>query len=96
MVPGTDDRVANPDDLFERARALTKDEAESEKYSIFDIFLTTSGYDILYHSNEIGKFYEEFIDSEKDDGLDPSQLVPLSHGGDEIEKLLVVFCLRLW
>lgn len=71
VLPGTDDRATNPDDIFERARALTKDEAESGKYSIFDIVLPTPGYDILYPSNEIGKFYEEFMASERGGGLNP-------------------------
>ena len=74
VLPGTDDRAANPDDLFERARALTKEEAESEKYSIFDIVLPTPGYDILYPSNEIGKFYEEFMASERGGGLNPHDM----------------------
>ena len=74
VLPGPDDRAANPDDLFERARALTKEEAESEKYSIFDIVLPTPGYDIIYPSNEIGKFYEEFMASERGGGLDPHDM----------------------
>ena len=74
VLPSVDDRAANPDDLFERARALTKEEAESEKYSIFDIVLPTPGYDILYPSNEIGKFYEEFMASERGGGLDPHDM----------------------
>ena len=74
VLPGPDDRAANPDDLFERARALTKDEAESEKYSIFDIVLPTPGYDVIYPSNEIGKFYEEFMASERGGGLDPHDM----------------------
>ena len=74
VLPGIDDRAANPDDLFERARALTKEEAENEKYSIFDIVLPTPGYDILYPSNEIGKFYEEFMASERGGGLNPHDM----------------------
>ena len=74
VLPSTDDRAANPDDLFERARALTKEEAESEKYSVFDVVLPTPGYDILYPSNEIGKFYEEFMASERGGGLDPHDM----------------------
>ena len=74
VLPGTDDRAADPDDMFERARALTKEEAESEKYSIFDIVLPTPGYDVIYPSNEIGKFYEEFMASERGGGLNPHDM----------------------
>ena len=74
VLPGTDDRATNPDDIFERARALTKDEVESEKYSVFDVVLPTPGYDILYPSNEIGKFYEEFMASERGGGLNPHDM----------------------
>ena len=70
VLPATDDRATNPDDIFERARALTKGEAECGKYNIFDVVLPTPGYDILYPSNEIGKFYEEFMASERGGGLD--------------------------
>ena len=74
VLPGIDDRAINPDDIFERARVLTKDEAESGKYDIFDIVLPTPGYDIEYPSNEIGKFYDEFMASERGGGLDPHDM----------------------
>lgn len=74
VLPGTDDRAANPDDLFERARALTKEEAESGRYSVFDIVLPTPGYDIIYPSNEMEKFYEEFMASERGGGLNPHDM----------------------
>ena len=74
VLPGNDDRAADPDDLFERARALTKEEAESGIYSIFDIVLPTPGYDIIYPSNEIGKCYEEFMASERGGGLNPHDM----------------------
>ena len=74
VLPSTDDRATNPDDMFERARALTKEEAESGKYNIFDIVLPTPGYDIIYPLNEIGKFYEEFMASERGGGLDPNDM----------------------
>ena len=74
VLPGTDDRAAKPEDIFERARALTKEEAESGRYSIFDIVLPTPGYDIIYPSNEIGKFYEEFMASERGGGLNPHDM----------------------
>ena len=74
VLPSTDDRAAEPDDIFERARALTKEEAESGRYSIFDIVLPTPGYDIIYPPNEIGKFYEEFMASERGGGLNPHDM----------------------
>ena len=70
VLPGVDDRAIDLDDIFERARALTREEAESGKYDIFDIVLPTPGYDILYPQNEIGKFYKEFMASERGGGLD--------------------------
>ena len=69
--PGADDRAADLDDMFERARALTKTEAESGAYNIFDIVLPTPGFDIVYPPNEIGKFYEEFMASERGGGINP-------------------------
>lgn len=74
VLPATDDRATNPDDIFERARALTKQEADSGMYSIFDVVLPTPGYDILYPSNEIEKFYEEFMASERGGGLNPHDM----------------------
>ena len=74
VLPATDDRATNLDDIFERARALTKEDAESGTYDIFDIVLPTPGYDILYPSNEIGNFYEEFMASERGGGLDPHDM----------------------
>ena len=74
VLPGTDDRANNPDDMFERARALTKEEVGSGSYCIFDIVLPTPGYDIIYPANEIGKFYEEFMASERGGGLNPHDM----------------------
>ena len=74
VLPATDDRATNPDDIFERARALTADEAESGSYSIFDIVLPSPGYDIIYPSNGIEKFYEEFMASERGGGLNPHEM----------------------
>ena len=72
--PSTDDRATNPDDIFERARALTKEEAESGKYNIFDIVLPTPGYDIIYPPNTIGTFYEEFMASDRGGRLNPHDM----------------------
>ena len=65
------DRANNPDDVFERARPLTAQEAASGKFTIFDIVLPTPGYDITYPANPIGKFYRTFMASESGGGLDP-------------------------
>ena len=72
--PSADDRAADPDDMFTRARALSKEEAESGRYTIFDIVLPTPGYDILYPVNEMERFYKEFMGSERGGGLDPHDM----------------------
>ena len=72
--PATDDVAVSHDDLFQRARALTADEAESGKYTIFDVVLPTPGFDIEYPSNDIGEFYKEFMGSDRGGGLDPGDM----------------------
>lgn len=69
--PTEDNQAVDPEDRFIRARALTKDEAESGKYTVFDVVLPTPGYDILYPANELAKFYEDFMGSERGGGLNP-------------------------
>jgi tRNA pseudouridine13 synthase len=71
--PGNDDRAAHEDD-FERARPLSKAEAESGKYSIFDVVLPLPGFDVKYPENEVGEFYKEFMGSERGGGLDPHKM----------------------
>jgi tRNA pseudouridine13 synthase len=68
--PADDDRAAG-EEAFVRARALSKEEAESGKFSILDIVLPLPGFDVEYPANEIGKFYKDFMASEKGGGLDP-------------------------
>ena len=72
--PHTDNRTANTEDFFTRARALTKEEAESGQYTIFDIVLPTPGYDILYPANSLQDFYKEFMASPRGGGLDPHDM----------------------
>lgn len=72
--PTDDDQAVDPEDRFTRARALTKDEAESGTYTIFDVVLPTPGYDVLYPANELAEFYEDFMGSERGGGLDPHDM----------------------
>jgi len=74
VLPAAGDAAVSHDDLFERARALTAEEAASGKYSIFNIILPTPGYDIEYPDNDIGDYYKEFMRSERGGGLDPSNM----------------------
>ncbi|KAL5406991.1 hypothetical protein PMIN03_007436 [Paraphaeosphaeria minitans] len=72
--PAGDDSALAADDMFERARALTAEEAASGQYTIFDIVLPQPGFDVEYPKNEIGKFYEEFMGSERGGGLNPHKM----------------------
>lgn len=72
--PADDDTVMHLDDMFERARALSAEEVESGKYTIFDVVLPTPGFDVEYPANDIGDFYKEFMASERGGGLDPSNM----------------------
>jgi len=72
--PAADDVAVNHDDIYERARPLSTEEAESGQYTIFDIVLPTPGYDIEYPDNDIGDFYKEFMMSERGGGLDPADM----------------------
>jgi tRNA pseudouridine13 synthase len=71
IMPEGEDRAQAVDDIFERARALTADEASSGKYSIFDVVLPLPGYDILYPANAMTDFYKSFMGSERGGRLDP-------------------------
>ncbi|KAI9730192.1 MAG: hypothetical protein M1834_005956 [Cirrosporium novae-zelandiae] len=68
--PSGEDRAMDADDRFERARALTAEEASSSFYTIFDIVLPLPGFDVLYPSNMV-EFYKSFMSSERGGGLDP-------------------------
>lgn len=71
--PSGDDSSA-PEDPYTRARPLTKEEAESGKFNIFDIVLPLPGWDVEYPKNSIGKYYEELMASELGGGLDPYKM----------------------
>jgi len=59
----------NPEEeKFKRARALSKEEAESGKYTIKDIVLPTPGWDVIYPQNTLMEVYSRVM---KEHGLDP-------------------------
>lgn len=62
------------DSEIERARPLTKEEAESGSFAIWDIVLPLPGYDVCYPANEVGQFYVDFMGSEEGGGLDPHDM----------------------
>ncbi|QSZ35851.1 hypothetical protein DSL72_006973 [Monilinia vaccinii-corymbosi] len=68
------DAALTSDDVFQRARCLSAEEANSGAFTIFDIVLPTPGYDIEYPNNEIGDYYKEFMASEQGGGLDPADM----------------------
>ena len=74
VQPATEDRATNVEDFFTRARTLSKEEAESGSYSVYDVVLPTPGFDILYPANEMEAFYEEFMASPRGGGLNPHDM----------------------
>ncbi|RPA97278.1 tRNA pseudouridine synthase D [Choiromyces venosus 120613-1] len=56
------------EEKFKRARPLSKEEAESGKYTIKDIVLPTPGWDIIYPQNALMDVYNRVM---KEHGLDP-------------------------
>lgn len=53
---------------FARARALTKEEAESGRYGLRDVVLPTPGWDVVYPQNGLLEVYKSVM---KTHGLDP-------------------------
>ncbi|KAI1743550.1 pseudouridine synthase [Xylaria scruposa] len=51
--------------------AVTEDDLQDGKYSIYDVVLPSPGWDVVYPSNEIGDFYAEFMSKPENGGLDP-------------------------
>ena len=70
----TEDRRTNSDDTFIRARALTQEEADSGRYTVFDIVLPQPGFDVVYPPNKVGEYYKSFMASERGGGLDPHNM----------------------
>lgn len=54
---------------FIRAKALTQEDIDSGKYSMEDIVLPTSGFDVLYPNNE--ELKNIYVDLMKKDNMDP-------------------------
>lgn len=67
----TDADSEDNENFYAQARALTKEDIESGKYTIFDVVLPTPGYDVMYPRNEIGKAYVDFMKKEENGALDP-------------------------
>ncbi|KAI1505541.1 pseudouridine synthase [Biscogniauxia marginata] len=57
-----------------KVHALTDDEANSGKYTVFDIVLPSPGWGVMYPPNEIGQFYSEFMAKEENGCLDPQNM----------------------
>ncbi|KAF2011144.1 tRNA pseudouridine synthase D [Aaosphaeria arxii CBS 175.79] len=72
--PAGEDSAVNDEDQFERARPLTKKEAESGQYNIWDVVLPQPGFDVEYPRNAIGEFYKEFMGSDRGGHLDPYKM----------------------
>lgn len=74
VLPAAHDVAISSDEMFQRARPLTAEEAASGKYTIFDIVLPTPGFDIEYPDNEIGTYYKSFMMSDAGGNLDPTNM----------------------
>ncbi|CAK1361934.1 Multisubstrate pseudouridine synthase 7 [Cercospora beticola] len=72
--PGNPGATGELDDPFVRARPLSKEEAESGRYDIFDIVLPLPGHDVIYPKNVLGKVYEDFMASEEGGKLNPHDM----------------------
>lgn len=72
--PAGNEVAVSHDDLFDRARPLTAEEASSGDFTIHDIVLPLPGFDIEYPNNDIGDYYKEFMASERGGGLDPADM----------------------
>ncbi|KAH0292085.1 pseudouridine synthase TruD/Pus7, partial [Aureobasidium sp. EXF-3399] len=72
--PAAHDTATSLEDKFERARALTAEEASSGKYTIFDLVLPLPGFDVMYPANELGAYYSEYMGSEEGGKLNPRDM----------------------
>ncbi|KAJ9614762.1 multisubstrate pseudouridine synthase 7 [Knufia peltigerae] len=74
IQPSGEDRASDPNDVFERAKPLTAEEAASGKYTIFDVVLPLPGFDVVYPANASGEWYKTFMASEAGGALDPHNM----------------------
>ncbi|OQO05904.1 hypothetical protein B0A48_10000 [Cryoendolithus antarcticus] len=74
IKPLNEDGISLAEERFVRARPLSKAEAESGRYDVFDLVLPQPGWDVVYPANEIGEFYKEVMASEIGGGLDPHDM----------------------
>lgn len=72
--PATGDAAYTQNDIYQRARPLSADEAASGKFTVYDLVLPTPGFDINYPLNDIGEFYKEYMGSEAGGKLDPGNM----------------------
>ncbi|ROW14302.1 hypothetical protein VPNG_03989 [Cytospora leucostoma] len=73
--PAADAVMTDADDSpFQRARPLSQEEAQSGKYTVFDLVLPCPGYDVIYPPNDIGDFYVEFMGRTENGGLNPHKM----------------------
>ncbi|PFH60655.1 hypothetical protein XA68_10567 [Ophiocordyceps unilateralis] len=57
-----------------RVRPLTAEEALSGRYSIHDVVLPSPGYSVVYPTNALGRFYQDFMARDENGGLDPHKM----------------------
>ncbi|KAH8683181.1 pseudouridine synthase [Tricladium varicosporioides] len=72
--PAVGDAALTHDDIYQRARALTAEEAASGQFSIYDVVLPLPGFDVEYPQNDIGDYYKEYMGSDEGGKLDPADM----------------------
>ncbi|KAK4631860.1 Multisubstrate pseudouridine synthase 7 [Fulvia fulva] len=70
----TETTTTEIDDPYVRARPLSKEEAESGRFSVFDLVLPLPGYDVIYPTNSIGTLYSTFMASDEGGAIDPHNM----------------------
>ncbi|KAH6684297.1 putative Multisubstrate pseudouridine synthase 7 [Halenospora varia] len=72
--PAAGDAALTHDDIYQRARALTAEEAASGQFTIYDVVLPLPGFDVEYPQNNIGDYYREYMSSDEGGKLDPADM----------------------